>query len=363
MKYAAILALTLAAVGAARAHVPAAQARVELTSYEAVYSSLLKQGLRVQYELTRATNFASASGEVTNVEWFAKDSFNAKLHGGREYLAFSNLEPTFLGLNKTWPFHVADDCTFATKFFEVRLFKSPGNTSAEVFYLLRDDTNGKLLKQDTLPLTIGGDVRFFAVAPPAARNAESNAPAAVAGYADLKARVQRGVVPTLTPVADFRGNTFFFGRSSALALHARMPGFSCFCLECSAVFLDRFRYVDGVNGDDHAGAFVASPVARIVDENTADERIEVYLDVVTFYGPATKVQDWGRLTYFKHGQSAPAAKTGAPFAFDVLVQTRVEILLGVSPITGRPAVGTVLENNAFFLRWGETAWVWDHYSN
>ena len=81
----ALLTLALAA-GAARAHVSAAPARVELTSYEAVYQGLLKQGLRVQYELTRATNFASASGEVTNVEWFAKDSFNAKLHGGREYL-------------------------------------------------------------------------------------------------------------------------------------------------------------------------------------------------------------------------------------------------------------------------------------
>ena len=46
-----------------------------------------------------------------------------------------------------------------------------------------------------------------------------------------------------------------------------------------------------------------------------------------------------------------------------VLQNFDRILLGVSPITGKPAVGTVLENNAFFLRWGETAWVWDHYSN
>lgn len=199
-------------------------------------------------------------------------------------------------------------------FFEVRLFQKPGETSAEIFHLLRDDTKGKILDNSTSPLVIGQNIRFWAIQPVGSAD-EGN----ITSYASLKSRVLAGAVPTLT-----------------------------------------FRYNDPVNGDDHAGAFVASPVARIQDIGLSTERIEVYLDVVTFYGPHMKVQDWGLITYFARSQHTPD-KEGKDFSFNVLVQTRVEVLLADPSAFAKK--GQVIENNAFFLNWGETAWGFDHYSN
>ena len=106
--------------------------RVELATYDDVYMATLQNGVRVQYEIEAKTNFVAASGEISNIEWFNKDSFNAKLHGDREYFAFSDITPNFVGINSSWPFHVSSDCTFETRFFEVRLFKSPGKTSGKL---------------------------------------------------------------------------------------------------------------------------------------------------------------------------------------------------------------------------------------
>ena len=89
------------------------------------------------------------------------------------------------------------------------------------------------------------------------------------------------------------------------------------------------------------------------------ERVETVLNVLTFYGPDTKVQDWSRITYYKKEQTV-VGSNGTTFSFDVLVQARVEVLMGSDPDLG--LTGDVIENNAFFLRWGETAWIWDHYS-
>ena len=174
-----------------------------------------------------------------------------------------------------------------------------------------DDTNEKLLANATLPLTIGKDIGCSTSA-----TVIGACSANITSFDEFKARVRAGSVPTLT-----------------------------------------FRYNDPVNGDDHAGAFVSSPVARIQGEGSDLERIEVYLNVITYYGPETKVQDWGRLTYFALPQSTPDAK-GNPFSFDVLVQTRVEIIDGGAPGLGKK--GQVIENNAFFLNLGETAWIFDH---
>ena len=148
------------------------QNRTELATYDEIYSAVMDKGLKVQYELNiSAFNFGPISADLTNIEWFSNYSVNAQLHGNREYMAFSEIEPTFLGLNESWPYHI-----------------------------------------------------------------------------DM-------------------------------------------------------------------------------------ERVETVLNVLTFYGPDTKVQDWSRITYYKKEQTV-VGSDGTTFSFDVLVQARVEVLMGSDPDLG-----------------------------
>ena len=297
------------------------QNRTELATYDEIYSAVMDKGLKVQYELNiSAFNFGPISADLTNIEWFSNYSVNAQLHGNREYMAFSEIEPTFLGLNESWPYHISDNCVYGTIFYEIRLFKSPGSTSAELFALFRDDSADKILKVTTINVTVGDEIRLWVLAPTSYNDDSTfdNKSAVVVDYNDLKTRIGQGITPVLA-----------------------------------------FRYADAVNGDQAARGYISTPVMRLIHEGTDMERVETVLNVLTFYGPDTKVQDWGRITYYKKEQTV-VGSDGTTYSFDVLVQARVEVLMGSDPDLG--LTGDVIENNAFFLRWGETAWIWDHYS-
>ena len=307
----AMLATLLAAFMCATATALALDPRTELMNYTDVRDALLTKGARVAFEFETAPGNTSGSsgtplasaGMVDAVEWFM-----AEYSPRGEYFAFSALAPQILGENTATHHVPGANATKATRFWDVRCYLN--GSRAEVEHILRDETHGTLLEHYKLPLAIGGgtggagvgSIRFWVVQ-------GGGGGAQLTTYAQLKAQV----------------------------FAARVPRFA-------------FRYADEVSGDYYAGGYIGAPNARLVGGGTADERVELYVDTVTFYAADLKVQDWGRISYFRAPRTQPSTiKKGVLVSYDVLVQTRVEVLCCGSQ------VGSVIENNAFFLTLGKNA--------
>ena len=304
-----LLALLAPAAALSQASSPAGGAALE--TYAGVRDALLREGRTVTFEFDTGAGAASgalaSAGVVDAVEWFDAASPNAKYHGG-EYFAFSVLSPQIIGEDHATHLVPGKNATKATRFWEVRMLKNGSRAEGES--ILRDETHGKLISHGTFPLAIQcakssehGYIRFWE---------SGGAASELTTYADLKAQI--------------------FNVSAA-------PNFV-------------FRYDDNVTGDANAAGFLekGSHPARLVDSGSDDERIEVYVDTVTFYEPNLKVQDWGRISYYPAARKQPSqTKKGDLVEYDVLVQTRVEVLCCGD------SVGDVIEDNAFFLTLGRSA--------
>ena len=312
----ALLALLLSAAVPAFAvavAVGGGATRTELTNYTSVRDALLHNGARVAFEFEAAAATdddgsgaipLASAGMIDAMEWFMAD-----YSPQGEYFAFSVLAPQIIGEDPVTHHVPGANATKATRFWDVRVYQN--GSKAEVEHILRDDTHGKLLEHYKLPLAIGGGggpgtIRFWAVG---GGDGGGGGGAQLTSYAQLKAQIFRADVPTFS-----------------------------------------FRYADAVSGDYYAGGYIGGPTARLVGAGTADERVELYVDTVTFYEPELKVQDWGRISYFAAPRSQPSTlKKGTTVSYDVLVQTRVEVLC-----CGKD-VGSIIENNVFFLTLGDNA--------
>ena len=189
-------------------------------------------------------------------------------------------------------------------------------SKAEVECILRDDTHNTLVSHGVFPLSISNS--------PGRKSRE-------------QIQDQSGLIRfwiSEYPVAEL--NTYAALKNQVF--HASsVPNFV-------------FRYNDNVTGDANAAGYLGSHTARLVEPGTASERIELYVNTITFYEPSLKVQDWGRISYFaKPRKQKSQISKGQVVEYDVLVQTRVEILCC------GPNVGNVIEDNAFFLQLGGTA--------